>query len=179
MYSIGPLAKDEVVPLSDMPQSSIGAPCPVVVADESYLAVAFYLEVRDDNWDGTSVRVVGPETEGEPFAIVAFRRPRAHFFGPPNDEAFSGHPLESRGLSPYGAFEIRHSSWLQYLVKMNRVHRYHQDRHFANDRHFVLTFHDSTFECIAEGYNIIIGVGSRRSAMNKMIEGMERKGSPA
>ena len=173
MYSIDPLAKDEVLPLAGMPQSSIGAPCPVVIADESNLAIAFYLESRDDKWDGTSVRVVGPETGGEPFAMVTFKRARAYFHGPPNDEAFSGHPLAKRGLTPYGAFEIKHSSWLQYLMNMNREHRYHHDRHFADDRHFILTFHDSTFECIAKGYDLATGVGSLRFAMNKMIEGMK------
>ncbi len=43
-------------------------------------------------------------------AVISFRRHRAFTFGPPNDEAFSGHPLASRGLHPYGAFEMQHSS---------------------------------------------------------------------
>ena len=88
MYLIGTFAHDKVTALADMPQSSIGAPCPVVIADEHHLAVAFYVEVRDEQWDGTTVRVVGPESEGEPFAVVTFKRPLAYFHGPPNDEAF-------------------------------------------------------------------------------------------
>jgi hypothetical protein len=35
---------------------------------------------------------------------------------------------------------------------MNSVHPRHRPEHFKSYRHFVLAFHDSTFECIAEGY---------------------------
>ncbi len=73
-------------------------------------------------------------------------------FGPPNDEAFAGHPLASRGLQPYGAFEVLASSWIRQLERMNAVHRHHDPEDFAVYRHIVLAFHDSTFECIAEGY---------------------------
>jgi hypothetical protein len=172
MYSIGPLARDKVVKLEDMPQSSIGAPCPVTIADEHHLAIAFYLEPRNEKWDGTAVRVVGPDTDGETFAIVTFKSALAYFNGPPNDEAFAGHPLEKRGLSPYGAFEVKHSSWLRYLMKMDRVHRCHKDDAYADYRHLILTFHDTTFECIAKGYRISTSVGSLRSAIGSMIEGM-------
>ena len=52
-------------------------------------------------------------------------------FGPPNDEAFSGHPLASRGLHPYGAFKIENSSWIRHLEKMNSVHpNHHPERYF-------------------------------------------------
>jgi len=62
MYTISASANDEVKELKDIPQSSIGAPCPTIIADEYNLAVAFYLEVRDEAWDSTTVRVVGPDS---------------------------------------------------------------------------------------------------------------------
>jgi len=173
MYLIGIFAKDKVVKLEGLPQSSVGAPCPTVIADEHHLMVAFYLEVRDDKLDGTTVRVVGPETEGEPFAIVTFKGTLAYFHGPPNDEAFGGHPLAKRGLGPYGAFEVKNSTWLQHLTKMNRVHPYHKDAHYAAYRHLILTFHDTTFECITKTYEIVAGVGSLRGAMDTMIGTMK------
>lgn len=141
-----------------MPQSSVGAPCPVVLAGEGMLSVAFFLEDMPADWDGTSVRVVGPES-GEPAAVVRFKRPHASFFGPPNDEALRGHPLAARGLHPYGAFEVLHSSWVRALERMNLVHPYHRPEHFTSYRHFVLSFHDSTFECVAEGYSHELGKG--------------------
>jgi hypothetical protein len=102
MYEVD--EKDRVVQLADLPQSSIGAPLPLVLADEHVVVMAYYLEERDPSWDGTTVRIVDPISSDEPVAIVRFRRCRTHMFGPPNDEAFSGHPLAARGLSAYRAF---------------------------------------------------------------------------
>ena len=51
----------------------------------------------DPDWDGTSVEVVDTDSEKESVATVCFERAYAHLFGPPNDEAFSGHPLAERG----------------------------------------------------------------------------------
>ena len=70
MYTVD--GKDRVVPITDIPQSSVGAPNPIVLSDESVTVVAFYLQNTPEGWDGTWVRVVGAETEGEPVGIVRF-----------------------------------------------------------------------------------------------------------
>jgi hypothetical protein len=72
-------------------------------------------------------------------------------FGSPNDEAFHGHPLAERGLGPYGAYRVEDSSWIRRLERMNSVHPRHDPERFRALTHCVLSFHDSTFECVAEG----------------------------
>src|SRR5690242_12998203 len=109
MYEID---QDRVIKLPDVPQSSVGAPQPLVIADEHRLLVGFYLENPDPSWDGTYVRIIDSETTAEPVGVISFASCRAMTFGPPNDEAFSGHPLAQRGLKPYGAFEVLASSWI-------------------------------------------------------------------
>src|SRR5262245_12219757 len=99
--------QDVVVKLTDIPQSSVGAPCPLLLAGEDNLSIAFFLQNMPAGWAGSTVRVLGPETHSEPAAVVRFEHPYASFFGPPNDEAFDGHPLAGRGLQPYGAFQIQ------------------------------------------------------------------------
>ena len=89
----------------------------------------------------------------------------AHMFGPPNDEAFEGHPLSQRGLRPYAVFEVQASSWLASLERMNSVHPYHSAERFAKYKHFIFAFHDTTFECIAEGFSVSIHRGSVRSVL--------------
>jgi hypothetical protein len=42
---------------------------------------------------------------GEEYGIAKFVWPRAHYFGSPNDETVSGHPLAERVLRPYDVFE--------------------------------------------------------------------------
>ena len=166
MYSVD--QSDRVEERRDVPQSSVGAPLPAVIADEHRVFLAYLVEAIDPRWDGQPIRVVAPSAADEIVALVAFVRPRAHLFGPPNDEAFSGHPLAERGLHPYGAFEIHGSSWIRRLERMNSVHPQHRAAAFERLRHFIFSFHDSTFECVAEGFQIEVRGGSLASAIAEL-----------
>ena len=135
MYSVDD--KDSVVALSEIPRPEAGAPSPIVYASDRSLAVAYYTTAGDGA-----------------VALVSFTLPHIHLFGAPNDEALHGHPLYERGLSFYSAFEVRDSSWIRGLERMNRVHMLHDASRFAAYRHFIITFHDTTLECIAEGFAI-------------------------
>lgn len=163
--------RDTVHPLADVPQSDTGAPCPALVSDEHRVLLAYLISEPDPNWDGSYARSVGPETVGAA-AIVDFIWPRAHFLGPPNDEAFSGHPLADRGLEPYGAFEIKQSSWIRRLERMNSVHPSHRPEIFDTLRHFIFSFHDSTFECVADGLGVKRIRGSIQSALQQMTQSL-------
>lgn len=165
MYEVD--EKDQVVELEDVPQSSIGAPIPVLISEEGKVVLAFYLKNTPVGWDGTTIRVVSSDSE-EPLAIVEFTSCYAHMFGPPNDEAFDGHPLASRGLQPYGAYEVLNSSWLRHLEQMNTVHEHHEPDRFWKRHHYIFAFHDSTFECVADGYEITETYGSMESTLPLM-----------
>lgn len=159
--------RDKVVKLEGVPQSSVGAPIPVVLSDEGKVVLAFYLQDTPEDWDGTSVQIVDSVSE-EPSAIVEFKWCYAYMFGPPNDEAFSGHPLYERGLMPYGAYEVTDSSWIRKLERMNSVHSYHKAERFWQRHHYVFAFHDSTFECVADGFEITETMGSMQSLLPLM-----------
>ncbi|HMI91006.1 MAG TPA: hypothetical protein VK509_06560 [Polyangiales bacterium] len=160
--------RDRVVELGGVPPSDAGAPLPAVVSDELNVLVAYIVERPDPSWDGTYATMVGRETGDQSIAIIRFRSPRAHLFGPPNDEAFSGHPLYARGLRPYSSAEVQASSWIRKLERMNSVHPSHRPERYASDRHFILAFHDSTFECIAEGFDVQYVHGTMRGALEYM-----------
>jgi hypothetical protein len=159
--------RDRVLQLEDVPQSSVGAPIPIVLADEHRVLLAYLLENREPDWDGTSVRVIDTES-GEPGAIVTFQHAAAFYFGAPNDEAFSGHPLAARGLRPYRAAKIEHSSWIRQLERMNSVHPYHRPESFWELSHFVFAFHDTTFECVAHGFTVDCVDGPMSAIVNEM-----------
>ena len=152
---------DRVIELSDVPQSSVGSPWPVVVATEHGVAIGYESEELTA-LELTAVRRLGPQDRAEVSAIISFPA-YAHLFGPPNDEAFGGHPLFARGLRPYGAFEVLNSSWVRALERMNRVHPNHQRERHLRRRHFVLSFHDSTFECVADRYEPHLVSGTRQA----------------
>ena len=166
MYPVD--GKDRVVELEGVPQSSVGAPLPVVLSDEHKVLLAYIIQETPPGWDGTTIRVVDPSTAGEPLALIEFTSYWSFMFGPPNDEAFHGHPLASRGLHPYGAFQVENSSWVRQLERMNAVHPYHKPERFERLKHFVFAFHDSTFECVAEGFAVSEHEGSLQRLMPLM-----------
>jgi hypothetical protein len=167
MYQVD--EKDQVVELQSVPQSSVGAPNPVMLSDERNLVMAFYLQDTPENWDGTTVRIIGHLSE-EPVAIVEFKFCYAHMFGPPNNETFRGHPLAERGLGPYGAYEVLDSSWIRQLERANSVHEGHRPERFSERHHFIFAFHDTTFECVANGFRLTETHGSMESIMPLMAE---------
>jgi hypothetical protein len=155
MYSVD--ARDEVVELSAVPPPATGAPQPTVLATEERLLLVYSLPGLELGQIGPAGRMVMPEDlpEGyDPTVILEFVRPLAHFFGPPNDEALSGHPLASHGLSSHAAFEVRFSSWIREMEIRNRDHERHDATFFEGHRHFIVTFHDSTFECVAQDFKV-------------------------
>lgn len=157
--------RDKVIELDQVPQSSVGAPLPIVLSDEHKVLLAYILEGFRPDWDGTSVQIVDPRTSGESLALVEFTGYSTYMFGAPNDEAFHGHPLAARGLHPYAAFQIENSSWIRQLERMNSVHYSHKPERFAQLRHYVFAFHDSTFECVARDFTVSTHSGSLESML--------------
>lgn len=92
MYEVD--KRDWVTELAGVPQSSVGSPTPVVMADEGKLVLAYCLQGPPGSF------VVEDDGEGEPVALVKFSSCYAHMFGPPNDEAFAGDLLPRAGSVP-------------------------------------------------------------------------------
>lgn len=167
MYTVDD--KDNVVSLEGLPRSDVGAPIPFVFSDEFTTIVTYIM--RDAN-----------SPRADDTAFVKFHMCYAHMFGPPNEEAFRGHPLAGRGLKPFGAFRVEHSSWVRQLERMNSVHRYHKPESFDTLRHYILTFHDSTFECLAESFSVKVVVGPvkfllEEDEIDKFLYARRRSGS--
>ncbi len=115
---------------AEIPSPDGDSPAPILLCDDSALVIAF-------------------QTANSSIALVRFDPVEAMRFGAPNDEALEGHPLTSRGLGRSGSFVVENSSWILELAGINSVHPTHGPSYYADLRHFVITFHDSTFECIA------------------------------
>ncbi len=168
MYEVDEL--DRVVGLDGIPQSDAGAPLPIVLADEHKVLVGYLTSARDSSWHGREPMSIGQRTPYRTVAIITFDA-YAHFLGPPNDEAFSGHPLHDRGLGYYGSYEVIDSSWIRKLERMNAVHQCHDSARFLKGkRHFIFTFHDSTFECVARDFRVEVVTGTLGYAVDRMCE---------
>ncbi|HEV2816553.1 MAG TPA: hypothetical protein VGW40_04955 [Allosphingosinicella sp.] len=143
---------------------STGAPLPHLLQNDHRTLLLFVVEDVDPDWDGSWVRVVGPATEAE-IALVEFEGCASAKLGMPNDEAFRGHPLIGRGLHAYGAFKVVHSAWIAELAAINSVHPMDRPETWSRLTHFILGFHDSTFECVARDFRLETRRGSIADAL--------------
>ena len=166
MYSVD--NQDRVVELKDVPQPDVGAPFPLVISDEHVTLLAYTTQGEPFSFDGRVLTDADMETFVEELALIEFRPCQSYMFGAPNDEAFDAHPLASRGLQPYGVFEIENSSWIRQLEQMNSVHPLHRGGWLQRVRHFVFAFHDSTFECVARNFTVSKHSGPLESLLTEM-----------
>jgi len=113
---------DRVVALA-VPEPDVRNPLPVVLAKDGTVVLSY-------------MAFVGRR---DAHIIVSFHVAFAHRFGPPDKKNLASHPLAAHGLKPDGAFEIRASTWARESCG-------------GKGKHYVFTFRDAVFECVAEGF---------------------------
>ena len=136
-----------------------GAPEPVLFATEHRTLFAFYADVRD-------------VVDGSEIQTAEFVGCTAVKFGFPNDEALHGHPLWGVGLGFYAVHQVEDSTWLKEVRTIQSVHPRSLPTPFADAKHFILTFHDSTLEAIARGVAALdtySSINEATSAMTKIL----------
>ena len=132
-----------------------GAPIPCLLQRDNRTFVTFFLKEHDPNWDGTYVTVREPsDSQPQRIAVVEFKHCHSAKMGSPNDEVHNGHPLHGKGLDSYTAQEVVNSRWLAEIEAINSVHSCYKPEHWKDLHHYVLWFHDSTFECLAESFQV-------------------------
>jgi hypothetical protein len=114
-----------------------GAPSPILHQTERAAVLVFFGQPTDRPGERHRVLV-------EVFGCMIAT------FGYPNDEALPGHPLHAAGLSYSGVFEVLAPSWRDRVIAQNLRSFPSTPKQYATRRHFVITFQDSTFECLAD-----------------------------
>jgi hypothetical protein len=56
---------------------------------------------------------------------------------------------------------------------MNSVHPRHQSEWYAKRRHLIFTFHDTTFECVCDGFDVTLSRGSIAAVVPAVVELLE------
>lgn len=106
-----------------VPEPDVEHPLPIVLSKDGALVLSYMaFLVRKDA-----------------HIILTFHYAFGHRFGPPDKKGLASHPLAARGLKADGAFEVKGSTWVR-------------DSFGGKGKHYVFTFKDATFECVAEGY---------------------------
>lgn len=148
-----------------------GAPMPHLMVSDNKALLAFLLSEPDPAWDGSYVTIKSPaDAHPEPLGLVEFNGCISAKLGAPNDEVFNGHPLWGRGLEGYQAQRVVNSRWVKQLEAINSVHSYYSPERWQDLFHFVFWFHDSTFECVAESFEVTTHRTSMKALLRQMVE---------
>ncbi len=149
----------------------IGAPLPFLLCNDYRTFLTFYISEPDPDWDGTYVKVVDPASaEKVSLCMVTFKNCTTAKLGHPNDEAQCGHPLAGRGLQGYTAQIVKNSPWLKEVAKTNSAHPKHSPDSWTSLNHYVFWFHDSTFECLAESYEVEVSSETMPALLRRVQE---------
>lgn len=116
------------------PEIMVGAPCPMVLADEHVVHLAYY-DTEDD------------------VALIKFDHCFEFRMGMPAEDQVSKGPYSGLGIVNFEPHFVENSPWLEELEA-----RYHVVTSFSRGEreyvHYVFAFHDRTFECIASNYTV-------------------------
>jgi len=135
---------DEYAETIDFPMKwDAGAPMPHLLTNGNRTFLLFYLP-DDYSEDGRT----------ESVALVQFHRCLSSKLGDPNEEVFHGHPLNGKGLEPYTVQIVRNSRWIKELESINKVHSQYNQELWRSLDHYILWFHDDTFECVPRSYEV-------------------------
>ena len=116
------------------PDIMVGAPSPMVFADQHVVNLAYY------------------DTEND-VALVTFSHCFEFRMGMPGEDAISKSPYSGLGILNFEPHVVENSPWIDELENRYEVvsEFSHHNRHYV---HYLFTFHDRTFECIASGYEV-------------------------
>jgi len=135
--------------IRDLFEIDNGAPCPLLLSADGIVRLIFY----------------GNAINGQRFkqrdvlndiGIIELRFTSCSFqsFSPPNDEALNGHPYYNIGLSSCGFFEVLNSDLIKKIESYNRFHQRNNPNSYRNSHHYVITFKETVFECVADDFEL-------------------------
>jgi hypothetical protein len=129
------------------------APLPHIISNGSTTVLLCLANVPRPDWDGTNPRSVSTSDEGTSIELT-FRSCSSIKFGSPNDEVLHGHPLYGRGLEFYAAHRVHNSSWIGELEAIQASHHNYRGPGRVRGDHYILAFHDETFEAVADRVDV-------------------------
>ncbi|RAS34413.1 hypothetical protein [Paraburkholderia bryophila] len=136
-----PQQEDHVVLLDSVPQPAADAAEPFIVASARRVILAYPIAEAD-------FERFGPfDPDDDPHCTVLFPDAVFHRLGPPGEVDLEIHPLASQGLAGWSVHEVMNSSLAAEISAVESP--------IPAQRHFVITFNESTFECVASDYTVV------------------------
>jgi hypothetical protein len=146
--SVSPQQEDLVVLLDDVPHPAADAAEPFLVSSGQRVILAYPIAESD-------FERFGPfDSDDDPFCTVLFPDAAFYRLGPPGNGELEIHPLAAQGLLGYSVHEVMNSSLAAEIPAAGEPAAATNSTSAAH-RHFVVTFNESTFECVASDYTVV------------------------
>lgn len=133
--------EDQVVLLDSVPQPAADAAEPFIVASVRRVILAYPIAEADFDRFGPF------DPDDDPHCTVLFPDAVFHRLGPPGDVDLDIHPLAGQGLTGLSVHEVMNSSLAAEISAVGSA--------IPAQRHFIITFSESTFECVASDYTVV------------------------
>lgn len=140
----------ELIEIKGLFEMDYGAPSPTILSNDNELFITFYK-------DKESTSVIPQERNtiyDTGILALKFKRYLKYTFGIPGNETIHGHPYSKLGMQSCSFYELTNSDLIQSLKDIEKVHAYYDPKNWEMYKHYILTFHDNMFECIAQGFEI-------------------------
>jgi len=145
----------------------MGSPIPKIISTDNKLVLLFNVDIFDGPNITDKIHELSNEN-GACTAIIKFNKSVIHKFGSPNDEVIIGHPYYNMGLRAYSFWKVNDSDWKKEIIRINAHHPYFNENSFDSMNHYILTFKDNTFECLAESYDLEYSYNSLDSVIQQI-----------
>jgi hypothetical protein len=127
-----------------------GSPSPIILSNDNELFLSFYAE-KDGSFEEPHQRNTIYDTG---IIVLKFYSFLKYSFGVPSNETIQGHPYFKLGLNSFSFYELKNSDLIRSLQNIDKIHPYYNAEDWKDYKHFILTFHDNMFECVAKSFEI-------------------------
>jgi len=139
----------KLIEIEDQFVMDTGAPCPLLIAEDGDLRLIFYS--NDENQNDLRQR---NNLYDQGIVELKFKLYGFFSFGPPNDETLTGHPYFELDLYPYSFYELLDSDLIAKISTYGRHHHFYNPNAYDKYHHYILTFKEQLFECVARGFEV-------------------------
>ncbi len=131
------------VPMDFPIQWDAVTPIPQLLVNGAITVLIFDLHTSSNQNDGA-----------ERIAVVRFHNCIAVRMGNPSSDALRNHSLHHKGLMVNTAHTVQSSRWISELEALNNGTNHFEPGEWKTFHHYLFTFRDGIFECVAKSYNI-------------------------
>lgn len=140
----------KLIEIKGLFEMDLGSPSPTIISNDSELFIAFYADKENT--------LATPQERNTIYDIgifaLKFRVYLKYTFGSPGEETLHGHPYSKLGMKSYSFYELVDSDLIKSLQDIDKVHPDYNPEKWIMYKHYILTFHDNMFECIAQGFEV-------------------------